>query len=173
MNQDDQDYIENYITENRSTYTREAITAQLLKFGYSKEAIRRGWAALVVEADHDGSGGTVRKQAGENFGCGMMLTILGWATIPAILLFLGYTAVINSRFAGMDFRERYNAENVLFQDRINLLFVVLIIGVFLVAAFLRTRGWSSTRLLALGCAVTFALVFIVLGSCMVGGVRFH
>lgn len=173
MNQEDQDYIENYIRENRSTYTREAITEQLIKFGYSVEAIRRGWASLLV-ADHDGPGRTVRKQAEENFGCGMILTILGWGLIPAILIFFGYQSIISTHFAGMTFRERYyNAENALFEQRINLLFVVLVIGVFLVAAFLRTRGWSSTRILALGCAVTFALVFIVLGSCMVGGISIH
>ena len=73
--------IADYIRDHRGTYTREALTQQLLDAGYTREAIDATWAALDTPDPDD--------TAGEGFWGRFFLVLIGINVAVLVLVGLG------------------------------------------------------------------------------------
>jgi hypothetical protein len=86
------DEIEKYIWANRATYSREAITAELLKQGYSEADINTAWKALSNE-----NSGIVKRREFWNI---LYAFLLGVPLVDGLIaLFVKVLAGFNTAFS--------------------------------------------------------------------------
>jgi len=150
MNQDEE--IQEYIRQHRSTYTREGITRSLVASGYAVEDIDRNWIALEPET----KAALARPRTTEPTRISTLVVVwlLGGGGVYFYFL-------LSSSVAGYTYLRRYNS-------RINLLLIVTEIASLIVGIYWLRRGWRPSQVFALLVALNFVWFFIILGTCLFG-----
>ncbi len=153
--------IEDYIRQNRTTYTRQAITDSLLAKGHNQQEIDRIWESIEKRFG--------RSQKGNGISLGSIVGVaVLWIACSACGLFLldSLSHPIQLMWAGSS-----PGPNPVTVRTINLLFVATEGGALIGALLLLRRGMRIWQGVGVVIAVNFTWLIIILGACFSGGLR--
>jgi hypothetical protein len=136
--------IADYIRDHRGTYTREALTQQLLDAGYTREAIDATWAALDTPDPDD--------TAGEGFWGRFFLILVGINVAVIVLVGLGTGSLFAPERIGL----------------LAILAVALAIGALIawgIVALVGPTRMGRTTATVIGIVIPLVFALLIGGSC--------
>lgn len=136
--------IADYIRDHRGTYTREALTQQLLDAGYTREAIDATWAALDTPDPDD--------TAGEGFWGRFFLILVGINVAVIVLVGLGTGSLFAPERVGL----------------LGILAVALAIGALIawgIVALLGPTKMGRATAMVIGIAIPLVFALLIGGTC--------